>query len=225
VRSADSSPKRLRVEGRLQALIEDFDRYVAEYDAHVPFQRAGQYEWHRNTIDRRRTHPTVVAALADEGLLKLLHETLQRWGIGQRASHLVPVPEFVVGIRSQAERLARLSGLSLEELAGNEHAVGEQVWACIESLPIVDNKSRVVSGTKTLHHLLPDLVPPMDRAWTGRFFEWSGSDLRSRQAFLVAWRDLQGVAAECRPSRLVGPGWRTSSTKVLDNAVVAYAMR
>jgi hypothetical protein len=27
----------------------------------------------------------------------------------------------------------------------------------------------VVGGTKTLHHLLPDLVPPMDRRWTGAF--------------------------------------------------------
>lgn len=75
-----------------------------------------------------------------------------------------------------------------------------------EEFTIVDNKSRLVSGTKTLHHLLPDLFPPMDGKWTGRFFEWGGSDLRSRQAFLAAWRDLQRVAAACHPTGWSGPG-------------------
>lgn len=223
--AGDSSPRRLRIHRRLQNLIKDFDGFVAEYDNNVPFQRSGQYEWHRRTIDRRCSFPALDAALRDDPFVTLLYETLQKWGIGQRASRLVPVTEFMVSIRAQAERLMALEHHSLESLAEDGRAVGGQVWACIESLAIVDNKSRVVSGTKTLHHLLPDLVPPMDGKWTGRFFEWSGADLRSRQAFFAAWCDLQGVAAVCRPSRLVGSGWRTSATKILDNAVVACAMR
>jgi hypothetical protein len=42
----------------------------------------------------------------------------------------------------------------------------------IGSLGVVTNKAKLVAGTKTLHHLLPDLVPPMDRAWTGLFFQF-----------------------------------------------------
>jgi len=225
VRPPIRSPKRLRVERRLTTLIEDFDRYVAEYDAHPPFQRRGQYELHRATIDRRRTHPNVLSAIADDELVSLLHETLQRWGIGNRASRLVPLQEFTAAVRGHAEKLAVLDHLSLETLGADTAEVGEQVWRCIEEIPIVKNIARVVPGTKSLHHLLPDLVAPMDRAWTGGFFLWGPSDPQNRRSFLSAWRDLACVAAACRPSRLVGPGWRTSSTKVLDNAVVAYTMR
>lgn len=39
-------------------------------------------------------------------------------------------------------------------------------WQVIENLGIVRNRSLIVSGTKALHHVLPGLVPPMDRAWT-----------------------------------------------------------
>ena len=30
--------------------------------------------------------------------------------------------------------------------------------------------TQIVAGTKALHHLLPDLIPPIDRTYTIRFF-------------------------------------------------------
>jgi hypothetical protein len=81
-----------------------------------------------------------------------------------------------------------------------------------------------VAGTKTLHHLLPDLVPPMDRAWTGTFFGWSSGDPQTNQTkiFVRAFAGFAEIARATRPSRLVGDGWRSCSTKVLDNAVIGY---
>jgi hypothetical protein len=222
-----ASVKRARIEARLDALIHGFDGFVAAYDDAVPFVRSGQYESHRATIDRRRQYATVEDALLDDELLDLLHETLQRWGIGRRASRLVGQSEFREALRTEGGRLAAIGDRSLEALHGGADAVGEQVWDLVEGLAIVDNVARIVPGTKTLHHLLPDLVPPMDRAWTGRFFEWNPADLQinQRRTFLSAWRDLARVAAATRPSRLVGDGWKTSATKLVDNAVIAYTMR
>jgi hypothetical protein len=45
--------------------------------------------------------------------------------------------------------------------------ITDQLWMVVESLGVVENVAKIVAGTKTLHHLLPDLVVPMDRAWTG----------------------------------------------------------
>jgi hypothetical protein len=75
--------------------------------------------------------------------------------------------------------------------------------------------------------MLPELVPPLDRAWTGRFFEWSPADLQTnqRRTFLSGWVDLARVAEATQPNRLVGKGWKASTTNVLDNAVIAYTMR
>jgi hypothetical protein len=42
------------------------------------------------------------------------------------------------------------------------------------------------------------------------------------QIFRRALASLYGVAVAARPSRLVGAGWRTSLTKILDNAVIGY---
>jgi hypothetical protein len=100
------------------------------------------------------------------------------------------------------------------------------LWTVINTLGVVDNDAKLVAGTKTLHHLLPDLVPPMDREWTGRFFglhgpEWQGAS--QRRTFLKLYRTFVDVARQTAPQRFVtGHGWRTSRTKILDNAMISY---
>lgn len=66
----------------------------------------------------------------------------------------------------------------------------------------------------------------MDRAWTGMFFalhgpEWQGEN--QRRTFRRLYDDCMLVAREAKPQRYVtGEGWRTSRTKIIDNAVIGY---
>lgn len=64
----------------------------------------------------------------------------------------------------------------------------------------------------------------MDQAWTGKFFGWTVTDPQYRQEeiFTEAFEALMGAGTEVVPSRLVGSGWRTSSSKLLDNAIIGY---
>ena len=90
-----------------------------------------------------------------------------------------------------------------------------------------ENKAKIVAGTKTLHHLLPDLVVPMDRAWTGTFFrfhlpEWQ-DPASQRRIFELAYTHFVVVAQRAQPAQYVtGQGWRTSRSKVIDNALIGY---
>jgi hypothetical protein len=60
----------------------------------------------------------------------------------------------------------------------------------------------------------------MDRAWTGAFFGWSVLDAQNNLILGEALESFAEVARVAHPSRLVGARWRTSSTKVLDNALI-----
>lgn len=217
-------PRPADVRGRMIALIADFDHCVEAYDASVPFRRYGQYELHRQTIDRRFAVGRVEAAIQDEDFTQLLHATLQAWGIGRRASKLAPLKEFRRSLVDHTIQLRELEPLSLERLTGSLNLVSNAINRLITDLAVVDNRARIVAGTKTLHHLLPELVPPMDRAWTGAFFRWSVLDPQNNQSriFGEAFEAFAEIARASQPSRLVGEGWRTSSTKVLDNALIGY---
>lgn len=181
-----------------------------------------RYDSHRATIEARLRWPDVRDAIDDDDFSRLLHETLQRWGIGRRASRLAPLGEFRERLRAQAGPISALEGARIDDSALDVQATARQVWAIIEDLHVVSNLSVIVAGTKTLHHLLPDLVPPMDRAWTGAFFRWSAAAPQYAQAatFIRTFTGFAQTAQAVSPAQFVGGGWRTSKTKVLDNAVI-----
>lgn len=136
----------------------------------------------------------------------------------------VPLDTFRHRLDTLAGDVAQLDGLQIESGQLDVNSVGASLDRLVRDLGIVDNKSLIVAGTKTLHHLLPDLVPPMDRRWTGAFFGWWPADTQNRQTAILtrAFRSFAEIARNVEPARLVGAGWRTSPSKLLDNAVVAY---
>jgi hypothetical protein len=210
---------------RVVGLISDFGRCVANYDEQPPFRRPVQYELHRHTIDGRRRLSTVEAAVHDRQFMRDLRDTLAAWGLNQRASHLLEPADFNRSLLKNVGGMAALEQLHLEEIpeAGIE-AIAAEVYGLISAMDVVGSAARVVAGTKALHHMLPDLVPPMDRAWTGSFFGWASLDPQNQQRpiFMEAFAVFAEVARATKPSQLVGEKWRTSATKVLDNAVIGY---
>ncbi len=214
----------VEVERRVAELVSGFGHYVEVYDLRVPFARKGQFEMHLATIGRRRRLGTVAKALADDLFLNDLYGTLQAWGIGRRASRLVPLAAFRERLRACEAQFRSLEQFRLSDpIAGSSH-VTEEIRSLIGDIHVVDNRSLIVPGTKTLHHLLPDLVPPMDRAWTGAFFRWSAAAPQSGQSatFARTFQAMARVAREVSPEQYVGPGWRTCSAKIVDNALVGF---
>jgi hypothetical protein len=103
------------VRTRLDGLVAEFDACVEHYDRLVPFTRRGQYDRHRQTIDRRRAAGSAEAAATDDRFTELLHSTLQAWGIGRRASRLAPLDAFRQALSDRAPELSQLDQLTLED--------------------------------------------------------------------------------------------------------------
>jgi hypothetical protein len=191
----------------------------------VPFTTQ-QLRLHRQTIALRRKANGVGEAIDSDDFLKSLRSTLQAWGLGVRRSILAPEREFNEAIRSARAQIEALDGLLIDD-PGLPVDVGERIWRVIESIGVVDNRAKLVAGTKTLHHLLPNLVVPMDHRWTGTFFQLGSHEWQhptyQRRAFLQTHRDFCEIARRVQPQRHVnGRHWRTSRTKILDNALIGF---
>lgn len=211
------------VERRVAGVIDEFAICLETYDQRIPFTRSGQYSLHRATIDGRRSFASVRDAIENEVFLGDFHQTLYAWGIGKRASRLVSLPEFRGRLSDCGEEISDFEHLRLDDPELDISLTATRLWQLIEHLGVVQNVSLIVPGTKTLHHLLPDLVPPMDRAWTGAFFQWSmGSPSYEQSTFIRTFSSFAKIAQATDPSNFVGEEWRTSLTKVLDNAIIGY---
>jgi hypothetical protein len=211
------------VQARLEGLVARFTELVSDYDEQTPFS-SEQAIAHRATIASLKAAGSVEAALADRGFVTGLYRTLLAWRLGMRASYLVSEEEFFRALQVARPAIASLEPYRIDAVDVPPD-IADRIWHVIDGLGIVNNKAKLVAGTKTLHHILPDLVVPMDREWTGRFFRLHAPEWQTdqRRTFRRIHEALAGVARATRPAGYVaGEGWRTSRTKVLDNALIAY---
>jgi hypothetical protein len=211
------------VAARVSSLVVGFDRYLALYDAQPAF-RPDQLAAHRRTIELRRQAGSASAAAADPNFAASLHRTLRAWGLGMRASVLLPEAAFAAALVRAIPALTELDDLRIDDPDLPDSAA-DHIWALINGLGVTENQAKIVAGTKTLHHLLPDLVPPIDREWTGLFFGYQPPRFQSGQQSLFhnMFATFREIALHVDlASRVNGLGWRTSTSKLLDNAAIGY---
>jgi hypothetical protein len=212
------------VRQRVGDVILRFDDLIAEYDRSVPFRRSGQYERHRETIECRLELGSARAGIGSPVFTGLLYETLQLWGIGRRASRLVALDAFRERLVAVADAIDALDGLCIENTGLDANAVAASLDRLVTDLGVVDNKAPARRGRQ-------DAAPPVarPRAAHGPSVDggvpWMVADRSTEPADhhpSEAYRSFVEIAQAVNPSRLIGAGWKTSTTKLLDNAVVAY---
>lgn len=211
--------------GSVAVLIADFKTFLDAYDRDCPFTRHGQLQYHVETVRHRQRLGSAKAALNDEAFQWSLYRTLQAWGIGSRASTLRPFSNFVAALQAKAEAIEELEGLAIDQPTLDVALVGAKLARLTQLLDIVGNKARIVPGSKALHHLLPNLVVPIDREYTQRFFEWANPTFQNfpERCFKEAFSAFASIARATKPEQYVTrDGWYTSRSKVIDNAIVGF---
>ena len=205
-------------------LIKDFALFLDEFLRDPPFSRPEQLENHLQTIRLRRQLGTASDAIASDEFLTSLHRTLQAWGIGKRGSNLVQIEQFVDAIRMKEDEIALLDGISLDERTFKVANLADKLWNITSNLGIVTNNATVVSGTKALHHIYPDLIVPVDRAYTQKFFGWQNPEFQYGQAkvFRTSFTAFVRIARAVKLAKYQDDGWCSSNTKIIDNAIVGF---
>jgi hypothetical protein len=139
-----------------------------------------------------------------------------------RAARLKPFLSFVAALQAKASEITELDSIVIDQPDMDVPWVAQRLGQLVKTLAVADNKATVVAGTKALHHLLPDLVVPMDRRFTQTFFGWDNGRFQHlpEECLAEALRCFAQVAQAVHPAQYVGGGWYTSRTKIIDNAVV-----
>lgn len=146
--------------------------------------------------------------------------------MGPGDTKLVEFPVLADSFRKLEQPIRMLSVLALADLTMEEiKNVSEQVWTVISGLHIGCGLTKIVAGSKALHHVLPELVPPIDREYTIRFFfHHKTLSQGDAVAFQEIYPRFHRIAVERRGQiqLRIGRGMHTSATKVIDNAIVGF---
>lgn len=162
--------------------------------------------------------------------------------MGPRGARMVDFIDFKNSFRSQLENIDRVQDyrpalfhadetLRLSDVPAEEvSALSNNLWAIISGISIGVGETKIVIGSKAVHHLFPELIPPIDGRYTVRFFYGHQPDLsgvRGETIFREIFPRFHRIAAACADQidSLLGVGsMNTSFTKIIDNAVVGFGI-
>jgi hypothetical protein len=221
-----------RIAKRIAELSRTFSDCLDRFDAQPVFV-GPQVHFHLRTLARLH-HRGLAAILHDEDDVywDYLYATLTAWGMNRLGSdsktRLVDFEEYRDCIISHRDAIVELEPYEIIRLAdaGEAQSVTARLQDLIGDLCVAVSPSKIVANSKALHHLLPKLVPPIDRRYTLRFFYDSVNPPGIANCFSEVFPPLVNIAVEHRQAILsrVGTGFNTSTSKVIDNAVVGFVM-
>ena len=234
--TAGTNTKRnLRMADQTDRLIQEFTRSLASFDEARLFTGPSVY-FHERTVRLVSGYEMPSQAVAEREVAEAIYATLTAWGMhrmGPKGAKLPPFADFEESLARTAPQLDDFSQVRLDALSDTEvQNTTAQLWEIIEGLRVSATASKLVAGSKALHHLLPKLMPPIDRQYTGRFFFGSAGKnwyMGEETAFLEIFPQFVRIARQCsggitqeldRPDAFLA----TSASKIVDNAIVGYVI-
>ncbi len=177
--------------------------------------------------------------------IEMLYATLTAWGMhrmGDTDAKLTEWDQFRGSISALTSGLEQFRPYNLLKMPETEYSatiLGLRPYYVALTLSVSD--ATIVVNSKTLHHLFPEFVPPIDRQYTIRFFtqlpqRWRDTKGKFRQISLpkgVAEQfdlfhrtcvDMKRLADRVDPAlfEVERDQHGVSAPKALDNAIVNY---
>jgi hypothetical protein len=219
-----------RARSNVEELIGDFATCVRRFERSNAFPGPSLY-FHQKAIGRRRGHLAVDELMTDDLFFECVYAVLPAWGMhrmGKQAAKVGDFDNMVASFRAQASAVRELWDLDIRALSDSQvEIVAEKIWSVLGSLKVSTSATRIVAGSKALHHVLPDLVPPIDRQYTFQFFTGqkavnSGDDRAFMEWFPYLSEIGRRVRAEIDEALGRGGFMATSAAKVIDNAIIGF---
>jgi hypothetical protein len=218
-------------------LIRDFAAYLDCFVETTPVD--ANFQSYLTTVRLRRAVGSVANALASDEFMKSLHKTMSGFFRLGRWKLLLPEDELTAELRKHSGLILPFDGM---KLSTEPLETGDKLWEVINIMKLTKGKkknkedgkedkgkTKLVSGTKALHLLLPDLVVPIDRRYTGAFFYRYDEDFdreNEQQMFRLAFAIFRKIARAVTPEAYIGTHEvHANRTKVIDNGIMAYVDR
>jgi len=227
-----SSPKVLeRMNERVAQLSHNFAEYLEFFSGSNNFVGPSIY-FHNKTLAIRKKYSTAKETILSDGFFDYLYATLTAWGMhrmGTGNTKLRDIQELKQSFLLQADSIQKFDGLVITEInRADVSKIAHELWGVLSRLTVSIAEAQIVANSKALHHLLPSLVPPIDRTYTYNFlYNRNMLTLSEEEAFQEIYFCFYNIAIANKEliHASIGKDWNTSETKTLDNAIVGYVLK
>lgn len=203
---------------KINGLAEEIPELIRNFD----YRKGPSLYFYKRTMDLRRSMRLNELFDQPDRFVELIYATLVAWDMDSREAKMKYFDEFKSSILENKERFIQLSSYRLESLSGM--TLGEvrmRLGQIYDDLHVMLSSAKLVSNSKVMHFILPDLVMPMDRKHTLTYF--FGNTNESNGLFLKIFGFSHEIAKKTDLRQFLDGEWNLSVPKVIDNAIICKA--
>lgn len=172
----------------------------------------------------------------NERYLEYIYATLVSWGMhrmGAGGSKMLPFSEFKQSVDRLSDEIRDAQKIDFKSITESDWSLLEKIF---KNLRIMKTGTSLVGNSKAMAHLMPNIVPPIDRAYTlsylnesvknGHETEWRLMRNIIEGLFIPVAKDKTFAA---KAKKWIEDGakypWDTSIFKLIDNLIIAVGYR
>lgn len=212
-------------EEKVEEILATPEKYHDAYYKAEPFRGPSLY-FHRRSLETRHSNDFIAH-------LEYIYATLASWGMHRMGSGGSKMQSFDVFEKS----VEPLREAILEAERIDYRSLTEPNWLLLErifrSIKIMASGTTLVGNSKVMAHMIPNIVPPIDREYTLRFLR-GNTNIRNNLNY--EWDLMKGIISHFFIPVAKAPGfislvqnwmsdqenypWDTSVFKIIDNLVI-----
>lgn len=157
--------------------------------------------------------------LKSKEFIELIYATLVSWDMNSRRARIKYFDEFFKNIIENKENFLDLSVFSLDAIPDDKLVeIKSKLKYLYSRSALMTSQGKLVSNSKTMHFILPNLIMPMDRANTLTFFYENTNE--SENKFLEIFECSRHIAKSVDLTKYLDDEWNQTIPKTIDNAIM-----
>lgn len=215
----------IQYENKVKDILSNAEKYHQAYYKANTFRGPSLY-FHQRALKTRKK-PCLLAHL------EYVYATLASWGMhrmGKGGSKMQSFETFCQSIEPLENMLNEAQRFNLQRMR-------EQNWTLLkkifQNINVMASRTSLVGNSKVMHHILPNVVPPIDREYTLRYlhgnttikndldYEWELMKQIILNFFIPIVSDKKfRLKARNWMARKKEYPWNTSVLKIVDNLII-----
>jgi hypothetical protein len=179
--------------------------------------------FYEQVLKCRKTEKKVSVFLENEKNVEYIYAALTAWDMNSRAAKMQYFTDFRKSLVDNSDLFTGIENTATSLLQCDPETLKDYFEQVYNKLAIMISGGRLVSTSKVLHFLFPDLVMPMDRTNTLNYFynnETEGYE-RFWEIFEFSYAFAQETKETIDWKSIIGKSkWNTTIPKIIDNAII-----
>lgn len=218
----DSNPK-------IAELISNFNFYVETGLNSLNNKWYKGVRDHEKVLKQIRKEKEISKLIIQDSFLQDVYNVLDSFGMSSRSAKIKSFQEFKNNIIQNKDDIIFLSKYELENLSAQDfESLKEPLLRLFKSMKIMESHARLVGFSKTMAHLVPDLIPPIDRQKIHLFFYGHLNLPYEIESEANRFWEILGYFFEiCKEVKISKNNWKlegfnSSVPKIIDNAIWGF---